>query len=648
MGKNKVRLCGSKGERWAKGQSSNSNPSKNKYRMAAKSKFFNHGSSDGSSKLTSAALMRHDASQGIGRLTASDIDIAEGENNDEIQEATAMTHKTFDTFASDWSGCTNVAFEKVIQKFKANNAGHKDMLAVLAAVTEVIKSEGGKETETEYFAALMTTLEVSTDDASLSAVVRLLSLVIKKVPHPVLISRFSQINSLLLATLSNHSESANVSLLRGILGCISVLLRVQTASNWELPETSHSFASLLSYTCHPKPKIRKAAQHAVVSVVRGSDPSLVPHPSASQAATYCINTITSSGPQENSVLYMLTMLKEIMPVLPRTATKNACETILKLLTLGSNILVSTGFSALYGMFFGRPSTSCLPVDMNGQLITALYDYKPGNNDTGPLVAWLATMQEGIINLGLNSTDMVESHLAKFCQAVLQCWLSDRAEIVKAAGLSLKAVMGEIGGSVGNQVAGRIMDTLRDGVKYQYSGAWQTIFGVLATVVEVVGSNYPDTLNQLLIDLSQLRGSNNFSYEGEVDVIVGKAVGVIGPKAVLKAIPLNITGDETDYEFKSSWLLPIFRDNIKQTELGFFAEYFLPLAAKCLNRSQISGQNGDKIGQKTYEVLTYQIWSLLPGFCNCPVDLALSFKAVAKILGVQLASRKEIRLDILAL
>ena len=26
---------------------------------------------------------------------------------------TGVTHKTFDTFASDWSGCTNVAFDKV-------------------------------------------------------------------------------------------------------------------------------------------------------------------------------------------------------------------------------------------------------------------------------------------------------------------------------------------------------------------------------------------------------------------------------------------------------------------------------------------------------------------------------------------------------
>jgi len=649
MGKNKVRLGGSKGERWAKGQSSNSNPSKHKHRNAAKSKFFNHGSTDGSSKLTSAALLRHDASQGIGRLTAADLELgseAGKEATTEVMEATAMTHKTFDTFASDWSGCTNVAFEKVILKFKANNAGHKDMLAVLAAVTEVIKAEGGKETETEYFAALMTTLEVSADDASLSAVVRLLSLVIKKVPHPVLISRFSQVNTLLMTTLSNHSQTANVSLLRGLLGCISVLLRVQPSSNWSLPETSHTLSSLLSYTTHPKPKIRKAAQHAVVSIVRGSDPSMVPHPSASQAANYCISTITASGPQDNAVLYMLTMLREVLPVLPRSATKNACETILKLLTLGSTILVSTGFSSLHGLFSGRPSLACLPADMNGQLVTALYDYKPGLNDTGPMVAWLATMQEGIINLGINSPDLVESHLARFCQAAIECWLSDRGEVVRAAGLAVKAVLGEVGRGVGKVVAGKVVEVLGEGVKYQYSGAWQTVLGVLVTMVEVIGGNHPDTLTNLLVSLAMLRGSNNFTFEAEVDLVVGKAVSVMGPRAVLAAVPLNITGEETDYEFKSSWLLPVLRENIRHTELAFFSEYFLPLAAKCLTRSQMAGQDGDKIGQKTYEVITYQIWSLLPGFCNCPTDIATSFKSVARILGVQLGSRKEIRLDIL--
>lgn len=143
MGKNKVRIKKGKGERWAKGQSSNSNPSKTKHRAAAKSRFFNHGSaglfckfchaasdlfisiSDGS-KLTTAALLRHDATFGAGaKLTSADIEAGLGKDEAGAGDATEMTHKTFDTFASDWSGCTNVAFEKILMKFKASRSGDK-------------------------------------------------------------------------------------------------------------------------------------------------------------------------------------------------------------------------------------------------------------------------------------------------------------------------------------------------------------------------------------------------------------------------------------------------------------------------------------------------------------------------------------------
>ena len=33
------------------------------------------------------------------------------------------------------------------------------------------------------------------------------------------------------------------------------------------------------------------------------------------------------------------------------------------------------------------------------------------------------------------------------------------------------------------------------------------------------------------------------------------------------------------DFPRSWLLPLMRQSVKDTELGFFASYFLPLASK---------------------------------------------------------------------
>ena len=83
------------------------------------------------------------------------------------------------------------------------------------------------------------------------------------------------------------------------------------------------------------------------------------------------------------------------------------------------------------------------------------------------------------------------------------------------------------------------------------------------------------------------------------------------------MPLNITAAENeDREFRSSWLLPVLRENIKNTELTFFSEYFLPLAAKCFDRSHACAAQQDLIGQKAYEALTYQVINHnRTSFCN---------------------------------
>lgn len=68
------------------------------------------------------------------------------------------------------------------------------MLAVLAAVTEVIKEKGGQETETEYFAAFLTSLTTLESDLSITAAVALINMVIKRVPPSLLRQRFSDIS----------------------------------------------------------------------------------------------------------------------------------------------------------------------------------------------------------------------------------------------------------------------------------------------------------------------------------------------------------------------------------------------------------------------------------------------------------------------
>lgn len=45
------------------------------------------------------------------------------------------------------------------------------------------------------------------------------------------------------------------------------------------------------------------------------------------------------------------------------------------------------------------------------------------------------------------------------------------------------------------------------------------------------------------------------------------------------------------------------------------------------------------------VLLLQIWTMLPGFCTCPVDLLVSFKGIARVLGMTINERPDLRLTV---
>ena len=59
---------------------------------------------------------------------------------------------------------------------------------------------------------------------------------------------------------------------------------------------------------------------------------------------------------------------------------------------------------------------------------------------------------------------------------------------------------------------------------------------------MVGPQHPALLTPLLVQLAELRCSDTVHLEAEIDAVVGKAVAVAGPRRVLEAIPLNITGN----------------------------------------------------------------------------------------------------------
>ncbi|XP_064601005.1 RRP12-like protein [Liolophura sinensis] len=646
-----------KGKRWRKGQSSNSNPSGKKFRDAAKNRFFNEIT--GPSCLTEAALAKHNESQEDESGNKHMVDVLS--ETDKL----SVTAKTMNSWASNWTECTNTSFGRVLRYCKSNSALHKEILAVLAAVTEIIKAQGGKESETEYLGALMTALDSADSEQSLAAVSYLISLVIKRVPVAVLRSRFSDLAKKLLDILGKHADGESASLLKSLLLSLGAVLRVQEQIVWNSSSTHQIYSSLLTFVLHPKPKVRKTAQRVVCVVLKGSmfltqAESPPHHPAASLTAKYCVQQMEENAASVDcqTTLHILGLLQDILGTFPQQSLKSVCETILRLMTLSNVMLTACGMQALHGMFLSQPSPKSLPAELTAQIITALYEYEPSAGDVQPMRAWLALMEEGHVRLGQLQQTLCVGHLPRLVNACITCLLSQKTDVRNAATQVLKRVLSkclapaiESGGSlecsdISKTCLLKIQTALEKGLGYQYHATWGHVLEVFSVWYTVLGKQYWKIMTKSLQTMADLRETFKFPHKGEVDMAVGSAVRNMGPKTVLQIIPLNITGDSDNTDFPRSWLLPVLHGNIQNTELAYFTSYFLPLAAKFRTKAEELCRVGHSIQAKSYDALQLQIWSLLPQFCNKPTDLPTAFPALAKVLGMALNEREDLRGDIM--
>ncbi|KAL2302898.1 hypothetical protein Nmel_010351 [Mimus melanotis] len=646
-------------KRWRKGHSSDSNPETRQHRLAARSRFCSRPTEK--SNLTVDAVKLHNELQsGSLRLERTSDSTQFRMDKDSAEEA--ATEKSSGTFLSGLSDCTNITFSKVQRFWESNSAAHKEICAVLAAVTEVIRSQGGKESETEYFAALMTTLEAVESPESLSAVAYLLNLVLKRVPSPVLIKKFSDASKAFMSIVSSQACSSSTSALRWVLSCLATLLRKQDLAAWSYPVTLQVYHGLLSFCVHTKPKVRKAAQYGVCSVLRGSefmfgDAAPEHHPAAPSTAKFCVQEIEKAGgaKEATTTLHVLALLRDVLPCFPAAVVKTCCETLLRVMTLSHVLVTACAMQAFHSLFSAQTSVACLPAELNAQIITALYDYVPSTNDLQPLLTWLSTMERAHINLGRLQKDLCWAHLPRLFSTAMNCFLSPHSQVVSAAAQTLETLLtqciaphmedlGSVSASAPAPAAYlcKMFTSVEEGLTYHFHAAWNQVLRVLEVFFETCGKQCHPIMRKCLQSLCDLRLSPHFPYATEVDQAVGAAVSTMGPERLLETVPLEINGKEETLDFPRSWLLPVLRDNVQGARLGFFTSYFLPLAATLKSRALEFTQAGKNVEAKIYDTLQWQVWTLLPGFCTHPTDVLGAFKGLARTLGMAISERPDLR------
>eukprot|EP00930_Biecheleria_cincta_P067354 TRINITY_DN5388_c0_g1_i1.p1 TRINITY_DN5388_c0_g1~~TRINITY_DN5388_c0_g1_i1.p1 ORF type:complete len:1401 (+),score=326.79 TRINITY_DN5388_c0_g1_i1:64-4203(+) len=189
----------------------------------------------------------------------------------------------------------------------------------------------------------------------------------------------------------------------------------------------------------------------------------------------------------------------------------------------------------------------------------------------------------------------------------------------------------------------LLEAVRPLLRFEAKGSWPHALPVVAGLFEALGAiraetapseiqawtlAYFERARPLVSELTQARDKARTAeltvFGKELSQCIGSAVSTFGPEQVLQVAPLQLLEhslSDAGYEQKSrSWLLLILKDSVRRASLGFFAGTLLPVASSLKARASQAETGDAQVLSKKYLTLLEQVWSLLPGFCDEPLDM----------------------------
>ncbi|GAA0164038.1 hypothetical protein LIER_19765 [Lithospermum erythrorhizon] len=192
------------------------------------------------------------------------------------------------------------------------------------------------------------------------------------------------------------------------------------------------------------------------------------------------------------------------------------------------------------------------------------------------------------------------------------------------------------------VIGKVCATIESLLGYHYAAVWDMSFQVVSTMFDKLGVYSSYFLKGTIKSLADMQNlsDEDFSFRKQLHDCIGSAVGAVGPETFLTILPLKL--DAQDLSEANLWVLPILKRHIVGAHLSFFIESIPPMIEAMKKQSAMLEQEGKVYSARVVDGIIYSLWSLLPSFCNYPVDTAESFKDIGKTLCSTLREESDVR------
>ncbi|KAI1473985.1 NUC173-domain-containing protein [Daldinia eschscholtzii] len=566
--------------------------------------------------------------------------------------------------------------EEKLDKIRSPNLqSQQQTVVILKAVEETLKEQGTQPSPTGYFAALLALLNQSLESGKVNkeltpSIVYLLDVVTPYAPQPLLRSKFTQILTLLAPVLL--LEDAEAPLLRPSIGCLENLLLAQDAAAWKLPTSEISprraVAGLLHLAMDHRPKVRKRAQMALRKVLQNPPPSpSLDHPAADLCAETAMRTLTevankaaasrkqkkSSSEHDPALIHALQLVRTVAAATGGWPSKNIealCELLLGIARTGNEHMTMAVFEIFEMIFEGMVdgvASAKLP-----RLLETISELRPSSNDTQLLPPWIAILSRGydvssqmepdetfqkLPELFMMVSEFMESSSHNIRVSASECLISFMVNCIPDRVIIEPSIYDE-------KTLEKIAKIAENLLSVKYQAAWMETFNVLGAIFDALRWRANPMMLNAVRTVGELRGNDSFMGKKEADEVIGKAILAMGPEAVLSVLPLNLVKPVKGQPGRA-WMLPILRDYTANTHLQHFKTEFIPLSEAMFQRVMDNG-DAKTMETKIFETIVHQTWSILPGYCNLPLDLTVAFdQAFAEMLANLLYRQVDLRLDV---
>ncbi|KAI1376108.1 NUC173-domain-containing protein [Hypoxylon crocopeplum] len=567
--------------------------------------------------------------------------------------------------------------EEKLDKIRSPNLqSQQQTQVILKAVEETLKEQNTQPTPTGYFAALLALLNQSLTNGQINneltpSVVYLLDVVTPYAPQPLLRSKFTQILTLLAPILL--LEDADAPLIRPSIGCLESLLLAQDSTAWKLPTNEISprraVAGLLNLAIDHRPKVRKRAQDALRKVLKNPPPSpSVDHPAADLCAETAMRSLAevankaalsrkqkkSSAEHDPALIHALQLVKTIASASGGWPSKNIealCELLLSIAKSGNEHMTMAVFDIFEMIFEGMAdevASTKLP-----RLLEIISEMRPSSNDTQLLPPWIAILSRGydvsaqmepedtyqkLPDLFTMVSEFMESSSHNIRISASECLISFMANCIPDQVIVEPSIYDE-------KILEKVAKIAEDLLSVKYQAAWMETFNVLGAIFDALRWRADPMMLNIVRTVGELRGNESFMGKKEADEVLGKAIRAMGPESVLSVLPLNLIKPVKGQPGRA-WMLPILRDYTTNTSLQHFKTEFIPLSEAMFQRVLDNGEAAKTMEIKIYETLVHQTWSILPGYCDLPLDLTVAFdQSFAEMLANLLYQQVDLRLDV---